>query len=310
MSRISNGVLATLILLLLPWSGQVFAEDPIRVVTTTPDLADIVRQVGGDRVSVISLTNGSEDLHNIRPRPRLLNAVFKADMLAQIGLDLEHAWLPQLLNAARNDRIRPGTPGFINCSAGIQPLDVPSATTRKDGPDLHLKGNPHYNLSPVRGRQIVANIIEGLSNKCPQYNEEFKKRGAEYLQQLDQKISDWKNRLAPFKGAGFIEYHPTWSYFAKDFDLEIVDRIEAKAGVTPHATRLAEVTEKAQQNNVGLIIVRPVNRDLARKIAANCDAKIAILPHHSSVKGNLKGYIPFMEHIVSTFEKNLKVEQR
>ena len=92
--------------------------------------------------------------------------------------------------------------------------------------------------------------------------------------------------------------------------MQIVDRIEAKAGVTPHATRLAEVTEKARQNSVGLIIVRPVNQDLARKIAANCDAKIAILPHHSSVKGNLKGYIPFMEHIVSTFEKNLKVEQR
>ena len=53
MSRISNGVLTALILLLLPWSGQVFAEDPIRVVTTTPDLADIVRQVGGDRVSVM-----------------------------------------------------------------------------------------------------------------------------------------------------------------------------------------------------------------------------------------------------------------
>ena len=310
MSNLKNCTFAIFLLVLMPFAGLAFAEDPIRVVTTTPDLADIVRQVGGDRVEVISLTNGTEDLHNVRPRPRLLNAVFKADVLVQIGLDLEHSWLPQLLNAARNDRVRPGTSGFINCSAGIEPLDIPKATTRKQGPDLHLKGNPHYNLSPIRGRQIVSNIVEGLCNNCPECRTEFQANGEKYLSALDEKIADWKARLAPFKGAGFIEYHPTWTYFANDFGLEIVERIEAKAGVTPHASQIAKVSETAKRENIGLVVSRPVNQDIARKVATSNGATAITLPHHSSTKGKLQGYIPFMEHIVSTFEKNLNIDNR
>ncbi|NCF56621.1 MAG: zinc ABC transporter solute-binding protein [Planctomycetia bacterium] len=310
MGRDSNRFFAFLILLLLLGPGQIFAEDSIRVVTTTPDLADIVRQVGGDRVTVTSLTRGSEDFHKVRPRPRLLNSVYRADLLVQIGLDLEHSWLPQLLDAVRNPRIKPGTSGFVNCSAGIVPLDIPVASTRKEGPDLHLKGNPHYNLSPIQGRRMVTNIIEGLCRKSPQHCEEFQKRGAEYLKKLDEKIADWKQRLKPFEGASFIEYHPTWSYFAKDFGLKIADRIEAKAGVTPHATQLAKVMNIAKQKNVGLIISRPATLDLALKIASNCEATALVLPHSSSESGTLQGYIPFMEHVVRAFEGNLRLVQR
>lgn len=310
MSRIPNRIFAILILVLLPCTESIFAQDAIRVVTTTPDLADIVRQVGGSRVDVTSLTRGSEDFHKVRPRPRLLNTLFRADALVQIGLDLEHSWLPQLLNAARNPKIRPGSPGFINCSAGIEPLDIPEAITRKEGPDLHMKGNPHYNLSPIQGRKIVTNVIEGLCLQSPQYCEEYRTRGNEYLKTLDKKIAEWKERLKPLKGAAFIEYHPTWSYFAKDFGLLIVDRIESKAGVTPQAAHIAKVVEIANQKNVGLIISRPANKDLALKVASNCNANVVVLPHWSSTTGTLQGYIPFMELVVSTFEKNLKLAKR
>ena len=310
MDRNLTWIFAILILVLLPCHPSIFADDKIRVVTTTPDLADIVRQVGGDRVDIICLTNGSEDLHKVRPRPQLLNALFRADVLVQIGLDLEHSWLPQLLKTARNAKIRPGSTGFINCSSGIDPLDVPLAKTRKEGPDLHIKGNPHYNLSPMRTRQIIKNVILGMCLNSPEYCEEFTERGNQYLQTLDKKIVEWKSRLEPLKGAAFIEYHPTWSYFAKDFDLKIADRIESKAGVVPQASQLAKVVEVARQENVGLIVSRPVNKDMALKVASNCNAQVVVLPHFSSTTGTLQGYIPFMEHVVKTFEENLRLGKR
>ncbi|MEW6745690.1 MAG: zinc ABC transporter substrate-binding protein, partial [Planctomycetota bacterium] len=85
--------------------------DKIKVVTTIPDLADMVREIGRDLVEVQSLTKGSEDIHMVPMKPSFLLVLNKADLLFEIGLDMEHAWLPDLLYNCRNDRIQPGRPG-------------------------------------------------------------------------------------------------------------------------------------------------------------------------------------------------------
>lgn len=305
MTRISRCVMGALLLVMTHIPVQLLGEDLIRVVTTTPDLADFARQVGGDRVTVTSLTRGSEDFHKVRPRPRLLNAIYRADLLIQVGLDLEHSWLPQLMKAANNKRIRPGTPGFINVSAGIDVLDVPVASTRKSGPDLHVKGNPHYNLSPLVAREILNNIVQGFCRYDSKNSDIYKQNAQAYLDKLNQKISEWQQRMQPFEGAAFIEYHETWSYFARDFDLRIVARIEAKPGVTPQPAYLVSVVDTARAENVGLIVARPANLDLAKKIESNCSARALVLSHSSSATGELMGYIPFMDHVVTVFEENL-----
>src|SRR5688572_21297653 len=48
------------------------AAAPLRIVTTVPDLADITRRIGGDRVKVESLARGTEDIHNVPQRPSFL----------------------------------------------------------------------------------------------------------------------------------------------------------------------------------------------------------------------------------------------
>ncbi|MEM7167991.1 MAG: metal ABC transporter substrate-binding protein [Planctomycetota bacterium] len=288
--------------------SALFAGDPLRVVTTTPDLADIARQIGAEHVNVSSLTRGTEDLHKVRPRPRLLNKLARADVLIEMGLDMEHSWLPALLQAARNPKVQPGQPGFINVSAGIQALDVPTETTRKAGPDLHRKGNPHFNLSPTRGRKMIANVLAGLVGVLPDHRDELEANHKKYMEKFDAKVADWKRRMAPFKGAAFIEYHASWAYFAKEYELRIVTRLEPKPGVAPSPKYLAEVAGVAKREGVGLITARPANIDLAGKVAASCDAKAIVLPLASAASGPLEGYIPFLEHVVKTFESHLKRE--
>ena len=297
--------MGALLLVLMQLPVQLLGEDPIRVVTTTLDLADFALQVGGDRVEVTSLTRGTENFHKVRPRPRLLNAIYRADVLIQVGLDLEHSWLPQLMKAANNPRIRPGSPGFINVSAGVNVLDVPAESTRKAGPDLHVKGNPHFNLSPLVGRKILDNIVQGLC-RCDAKNcDVFKENAQRYLDKLNQKISEWQLRMKPFEGAAFIEYHATWSYFARDFGLRIVARIEPKPGVSPQPAYLASVVDVARKENVGLIVSRPATLDLAKKIASNSSAKALVLAQSSSTSGEFPGYISFMDHVITSFEENL-----
>src|SRR5690349_10494322 len=102
------------------------AAEPLRVVATIETLADIARRVGGDRVSVESLSHGYQDPHFVEAKPNLMVTLNRADVLLRVGLDLEIGWLPPLVQGSRNERLQPGQPGDVDCSTFIDVLDVPS----------------------------------------------------------------------------------------------------------------------------------------------------------------------------------------
>ena len=110
----------------LLWGAGGFAQaQQIRVITTIPDLADITKQIGKELVDVESLTSGVEFMHAVPVKPSFVPKLNRADILVAMGLDLEISWLPALLEAANNSKIMPGQPGHIDCSTGINVLDVP-----------------------------------------------------------------------------------------------------------------------------------------------------------------------------------------
>ena len=86
-------------------SGAARGADKIKVVTTIPDLADMTRQIGGDLVDVTSLATGVEDIHAVPMKPSFAVLLNRADVVVLMGLEAEHAFLPALLEAARNPKI-------------------------------------------------------------------------------------------------------------------------------------------------------------------------------------------------------------
>src|SRR5438445_7425714 len=117
--------------------------DKLKVVTTIPDLADMTRQIGGDQVDVTSIATGVEDIHAVPMKPSFAVTLNRADAVVLLGLEAEHAFLPALLEAARNPKILRDTPGYIDCSVYITPLGVPTRLHRPPG-DVDPIGNPHY----------------------------------------------------------------------------------------------------------------------------------------------------------------------
>src|SRR5882672_8564803 len=101
------------------------AEAKLRVVTSIETFADLARKVGGDRVEVQALSKGYMDPHFVEPKPSLVIALNRADLLVHVGLELEIGWLPPLVLGSRNERIQPGMPGNLDASARIPVLDVP-----------------------------------------------------------------------------------------------------------------------------------------------------------------------------------------
>src|ERR1051325_6778618 len=192
-----------------------FASSPahaakVRVVATLTDLADFARNIGGDQVEVFSLATGIEDTHGVPMKPSFVPQMNRADLLVLVGFGCEHAFLPALLEASKNPRIQYGKPGYVDCSKGISPLEVPKSTDHSEG-DVHPYGNPHYMLDPVLARKAIQNICEALIAIAPQHQADFTRNRDDYLAKLDGKIAEWEKAMQPFKGAKVVSSHEHWS---------------------------------------------------------------------------------------------------
>jgi len=303
MRRLLLPVLAVLVALL---PSDVGAAKKIRVVTTIPDLADITRQVGGDLVDVSSLATGVEDVHAVPMKPSYAVVLNRADVVILMGLEMEHAFLPALLEASRNPKIQRDQPAYIDCSVYVTPLEVPTRLDRSLG-DIHPMGNPHYNLDPGNGKNIVRAIVEVLSRNYPEHAATFKKNGEAYNAKLDEAIARWQREAAPLKGKKFVTYHPDLIYFAERFGMVQFGTIEIRPGIDPTPAHVADLIERMRQSKVDLVI-RELHypAGLASTVAQSTGAKLVELP--AMVRGvpEAKDYISFVDYNVRTLVNAVK----
>src|SRR5260370_25040991 len=146
------------------WAGLIpgwsFAEQPVKEVTTIETLADLARRVGGEKVSVESLSHGYQDPHYVEAKPNLVIALNRADFLVRVGLDLEIGWLPILVTESRNDRIQLGQPGDLDASTLVEVLDVPTTQVTRAMGDMQPKANPDFWIPPVNVGRIAKVIAQ------------------------------------------------------------------------------------------------------------------------------------------------------
>ena len=293
-------VLAVLVALL---PADVGAAKKIRIVTTITDLADITRQVTGDLADVTSIATGVEDVHAVPMKPSFAVTLNRADVVILMGLEMEHAFLPALLEASRNPKIQRDQPAYIDCSVYVTPLEVPTRLDRSLG-DIHPMGNPHFNLDPGNGKNIVRAIVDGLSRNYPEHAAAFKKNGDAYNAKLDEAIARWQREAAPLKGKKFVTYHPDMIYFAERFGMVQFGTIEIRPGIDPTPAHIADLIERMRQNKVDFVI-RELHypAGLASTVAQSTGAKLVELP--AMVRGvpEAKDYISFIDYNVKTMVK-------
>jgi ABC-type Zn uptake system ZnuABC Zn-binding protein ZnuA len=288
-----------LILLAALGSGRIaFAADRLRAVTSIPDLADIARRVGGDFVEVTSVATGVEDIHAVPMKPSFAVVLNRADVVIVLGLQAEHAFMPALLEAARNPKILPGATGYIDCSTSILPLEVPTVIDRAQG-EQHPMGNPHFNLDPVMGKDIARAIAEGLARNDPSHEDVFKKNLEAYLALLDGNIARWEREMAPLKGVKLVSYHPDLLYFCARFGMEAVGTIELKAGVGPTPRHVEELEERMRKEGVRIVVrERHFPAGLAETVAQRTGAKLVELPVMVGGVPEAKDYVSFIDYNV------------
>lgn len=276
------------------------AAKKLSVVATTPDLAALAREIGGDEVVVVALAKPTEDPHFVDAKPSHLVTLNRADALIEGGAELELGWLPPLLDNARNAKIAAGAPGRIVASQGIRMLEVPLTFDRSKG-DIHALGNPHFVVDPLSAKVVAANIADHLAQVNPAAAETFRANLKRFDDTVDQKLAEWQKLLAPYRGAKIVTYHKDFVYFAARFGLEIVGELEPKPGIAPSPAHLAKVITAMQATRARVILVQPYqNRKTAETVARQTGALVLDMPQQPGAIPNTSTYFAVMDHLVQT----------
>src|SRR5687767_1098718 len=267
----------------------------LKVVTSTTDLWDIARAVGGNHVKVTSIGKGYEDPHFVQPKPSFILQLRSADVWAYVGLDLEIGWMPLLLDGARNSKIRAGAPGHVNVSPVVPVMDASRAVDRSQG-DVHPLGNPHYWLDPNNARKIAGLFRDRFSELDPKNSATYRSNTGAWEAKLSAAEQEWRADLASIKDKPIVAWHTSWRYFAAYTGLRIVGFMEPKPGVPPSPSHLSSLVATMKQSGAKAIIMEPFyDRKTADKIARETGAKVLVVPPSVGGAKGLDDYIELMK---------------
>lgn len=275
------------------------ARAQLRVVTTTEDLASLAREVGGDKIAVESLSSGTQDPHFVEPKPSLLLKLNRAALLIAVGRELEAAWLPPLLTQARNAKIQPGSPGYLDASTGVRILEVPTGQITRAMGDVHPSGNPHYWLDPRNGL-IMARAIEArLGELLPAERAVFAQRTAAFAQRLADAEKRWDAALAPYKGTKIVTYHRSWANFVERFGLNVIGYIEPKPGIPPPPRHIVDLIAEMRKQQIKVILVEPYfDLRTPESIARETGASVLVMPPSVGGVRGITDYIGLFDYDV------------
>jgi len=281
------------------------ADATVKVVATVPSLAAIAGEVGGEHVSVTSLSLPTQDPHFVDARPSLALELNRAALLLVVGLELEQGWLPPLLTGARNGRIQLGAEGYLDCSGHVRLLDAPQGVVARRMGDVHSGGNPHYLFDPRNGAQVAEAVAARLATLDPEHAEAYRTSAKRFREKLERAREGWEKRLAPPRGAQVVGYHKSWVYLAEWLGFVEVDFVEPKPGIPPNPSHVAKVLAKARAGSVRMILQEVFYADsTTRLIADRIPAALVKVPGGADFRAG-QGYVEHLEQVVSVIERAL-----
>ena len=219
-------VLATLLATLWAtlWAGgsAAAADRCIHVVATTTVVADLVRQIGGDRLTVDSLMAAGIDPHSYKATPRDADRLARADLVVASGLHLVGK-LADLL-----ERLSRRVPVIAVADA------IPAGRLLDAGAGLH---DPHVWFDAGLWSLGVPAVAEKLAKLDPPHAEAYREAGRTYAERLVALDGELRESLAeiPLERRVMVTAHDAFRYFGRAYGIEVVGiqgtSTEAEAGL-------------------------------------------------------------------------------
>jgi ABC-type Zn uptake system ZnuABC Zn-binding protein ZnuA len=261
------------------------------VVAVESFLADITRQVAGERVVVSSLVQSGMDPHTFEPAPRDIIMISESQLLIVNGAGLE-SWLETMLD---QESI---TIPVIEASAGLAPRRPSSAELVDEAID------PHFWLDPIHVFTYTWNIRDALIAMDPEGRDTYETNADNYIAQL-RELDSWiitQVEQVPPENRLLVTNHESFGYFADRYGFYIIGTIipSVSSGSTPTALQLTDLIKKIQDAHAKAVFLEAgSNPELAETIAEETGVIIVtgLLTHAlTGPEGPADTYINMMKY--------------
>ena len=273
-------------------AAPLHAQNRLDVVASFSILADLVKNVGGDRVNVTTLVGRNGDVHVYTPAPSDAKKNADAKILFVNGLGLE-GWLPRLVQSAGNKAT------IITATSGIAPLKLGS------------DADPHAWQSPLNAKIYVANIRDALIAADPADAAVFRANAAHYLTELDSLDAEVRAAIAkiPPERRKVITTHNAFGYFAAAYGMEFLAPVGVSTETEPSARDIAALIQQIKADKIPAVFLENLSDDrLIARIAAETGAKAGGILYSDALtdeKGPAPTYIDLIRHNIKALTSAL-----
>ncbi|GAP08074.1 MAG TPA: ABC transporter substrate-binding protein [Anaerolinea thermolimosa] len=244
------------------------ASASLKVLAVETFLADIARQVAGDRLSVESLLPIGLDPHAFEPTPQDVARIADSQVLIINGAGFE-TWLQKVLQNAGGQHL------VIEASAGLTPRQPQPG----EPPTDEHETDPHFWLDPTLVIHYVETIRDGLIQADPSGKEVYTANAAVYIDQLralDSWIQEQVNTIPPERRI-LVTNHESFGYFADRYGFRILGTLlpSVTTGASPSAMELASLADHIRQSGAPAIFLETgANPQLADQISRETGVKV------------------------------------
>jgi zinc transport system substrate-binding protein len=235
---------------------------PVILVSILPQKT-FIEKIGGDDFLVSVLIPHGANPTTYCLLPAQMEEISSAGVWFRMGyVGFELSW---------GDRIRETNPGMkiIDLSEKLELMkeEIPGNGRNDTGTD------PHTWLSPANVRTMAARILEELVILNPAKKDEYTLKFMEFEREIDYTDNEIRKTLENSKGKTIITYHPSLTYFARDYGL-IQLSIE-REGKEPTPAHLAMLASEARDSGIGVIYIQSeFDRELAGVFAGEINGRI------------------------------------
>ena len=247
---------------LLGASGSVQAADKIKAVASFSILGDMVKQVGGDRVEIITLVSPDGDAHVYESTPADAKNLAVANILFVNGLGFE-GWMDRL---EKSSGFRGKT---VVASTGVK--------SRQMVEDEKKITDPHAWQSLANGKLYVSNIRDGLIAVDPEGKAVYEANAAKYLDEIAKEEAIVTETLAKLPEARrkIITSHDAFGYFGAAYGLAVIAPEGVSTESEASAKDVAKIIRQIKKENIPAVFMENItDHRLLDQIAKETGAKI------------------------------------
>jgi zinc/manganese transport system substrate-binding protein/manganese/iron transport system substrate-binding protein len=307
LAGLAGGLLLTVAPRLAPAvAGQAATPTPeahIVVAASTPVFADIVANVGGDRVAVWSVIPAGADPHTWEASPQEVVRLEDSDSFIYMGAYLE----PFIEDGAWRRAARDAGIPQLELAEEVELIAVDRVIDHGDHVHDLRGGDPHVWLDPLKAIEVVDAVETHLADLDPAGAAAFAANAEVYRTKLRALDEAYRAGLAaiPPERRKLVVFHDAYTYFAERYDFEVVGIVLPNPDGEPSARDIADLVSTIEEEGVGVVFGEPqFDTSLLDAIAAEAGVEVGMLMT-DTFDGVIDTYLELMAFNLDSLDRHL-----